>query len=89
MRTPALAVICLITLPAAAQTVPPHPPITPPPTPPEVIAPKLESTAPNSSGMVIKPPNVDPEIARRPPADVQPNMPVIRPPNTQQGGTKP
>ena len=84
MRPSTIALLCLIALPAGAQTVPTHPPITPPPTPPEVIAPRQGSTTPNTSG-VIAPPNVDPEIAVRPTQSRQ-NTPVIKPDGTQKPG---
>ncbi len=89
MRTILPTLLCLAAIPAAAQQVPrPHPPITPPPTPPEVIAPKPGSTSPGTSGVIMPPAKVDPEIAVRPPAGTG-QMPVIRPDTRQKPNTDP
>jgi len=86
MRANFVASVCLVSLALAgvaqaqqqSQPTPPHAPTNPPP---EVIAPRSNTTD-NASTGVIQPPNVDPGISVKPPADAPQSMPVIPPPGS-------
>jgi hypothetical protein len=66
-----------------AQQSQPTPPTTPSP-PPEIVAPR-DDTAGTATGGVLHPPNVDPGINIKPPADAPQSMPVVPPPGSPGG----
>jgi hypothetical protein len=63
----------------------PTPPATPPNSPPEIIAPRQDDSAGKASGGVVQPPNVDPGIDIKPPANTRQSMPIIPPPGAPGG----
>jgi hypothetical protein len=84
--------IASLTVPAVshAQSAPlpaqPTPPATPS-SPPEIIAPKDSMTG-DAHGGVLHPPNVDPGIDIKPPADPPQSMPVVPRPGSPGGNPK-
>jgi hypothetical protein len=69
--------------PSAPPPSQPTPPQTPN-SPPEVIAPKSDATG-KSSASVIAPPNVDPGMSVKPPANAAKSMIVVPPPGSPGG----
>ncbi len=63
----------------------PTPPATPPNSPPEIIAPRQGDSTGNATGGVLHPPNVDPGMNIKPPADSSQTMPIIPPPGAPGG----
>jgi len=83
--------ICMasLTIPGLshAQSAPPPAQPTPPTTPsspPEIVAPKDTMTG-EAHGGVVHPPNVDPGINIKPPADAPQSMPIVPPPGSPGG----
>src|ERR1700723_4319486 len=71
-----------------AQPIPPAqptPPATPQNSPPEIIAPRQDDTTGKASSGVVRPPNVDPGMNIKPPADAPQSMPIIPPPGAPGG----
>jgi hypothetical protein len=87
MRATLAALVYLVGLMAAggSNAQQPTPPVTPPNSPPEIIAPRQDDTTGKANGGVIRPPNVDPDIDIKPPADASQSMPIIPPPGAPGG----
>ena len=94
MRAYLAASMCVVglTLAGAANAQPaaqPTPPVAPVNSPPEVIAPKSGSTdklgVSKPTAGVVRPPNVDPQMSVKPPANEPSSGAVIPPPGTPGG----
>jgi len=87
MRPTLAVLVCLVasTAAGASNAQQPIPPATPLNSPPEIIAPRQDDTAGKASGGVVAPPNVDPGMDIKPPADSRQTMPIIPPPGAPGG----
>ena len=86
LRTIGMTALLMAAIPAAAQTTQPTPPASPA-APPEQVAPPdrdLSQTLSRRKG-TIAPPNVDPGMMVKPPANGSTATPVIPPPGSSGG----